>query len=717
MEAAGRWTSLANISTAGTSPTTEQPATHRLHRSLEDIRGHPQNTMGDILDHGSPASGGIPDPTLLDVDSDGQTDAQEIGYIGSSSNITDTIRDNENLTVTPMAVDTGSTSDTSDNPLYLQCRTARRTGHNDKLVSITGDSTFGSCVSSQSPHIGNLPDHAGLNETFHGSRVREGSDTVNQSISVSFDPSKLVCVTCKTGHQILGKKPATVFFSDQNFIASMAGSGNTCLNIVRMEDASLSDLYRLSCEILGNTRLPEGSVLMFGSASYLSRVGSGLYAKDWTSLVSSIEKKFPGIRICPLIPLILTDSPGSLAREISEVAAWLATVYENNPLGLLEPWTAVAVAMESLSVGSVTLPNMDTYKVAMPQSLSELSPLCSLTFCAVSSRPVTLRGLPKDTLCELVRTLIQTVNRDFQSCSNPEEFLVREPMAEEPDTKAQKVILLGASNLGRCADHLKNLGISVIDLTSPGWIATPDNVSALLEKLNSITCSNSDRLVLDLYGNLSYRFRQFDGTVSLPYKSDGRYHLAGDVVACPIAVFKKIVESTSPLFTAKKYCSIVVVPPLPRYLYGGCCRLAGHCSNVSKQDHPGKLLGEVTGLRNCLKQHIAGLGLVNCRVLDTCCVASCTPTADLQTRVSALKEVTAKDHIHFTAEGYANLVQQVLSTRNPPQTTPSHRLDAKKYYWRGFRSTVGAISVAGSARSARGYHKAHRTVHHHPYRR
>jgi hypothetical protein len=101
---------------------------------------------------------------------------------------------------------------------------------------------------------------------------------------------------------------------------------------------------------------------------------------------------------------------------------------------------------------------------------------------------------------------------------------------------------------------------------------------------------------------------------------------------------------------------------------------------VTKQDHAGKLLGEVTGLCNCLKQHIAGLGLANCRVLDTCCVASCIPTADLQTRVSALKEVTAKDHIHFTVEGYANVAKQVLSTRNPPQTTPTQRLDAKKYY-------------------------------------
>jgi hypothetical protein len=202
----------------------------------------------------------------------------------------------------------------------------------------------------------------------------------------------------------LGKKPTTVFFSDQNFIAGMEGANNFCLNIVRMEDASLSDLCRLLVEIFGNIRLPEGSVLMFGSASYLARIGTGVYAKDWLALIANMEKTFLGVRICPLIPLILSDCPGSLACEISEMAAWLAVVYDNNPVGMLEPWTAVAIAKE-LSVGSVTLPNMDTYKVPLPQSLIELSPASSMTFCAVSLRPVTLKGLRKDTLSDLVRTL------------------------------------------------------------------------------------------------------------------------------------------------------------------------------------------------------------------------------------------------------------------------------------------------------------------------
>jgi hypothetical protein len=94
--------------------------------------------------------------------------------------------------------------------------------------------------------------------------------------------------------------------------------------------------------------------------------------------------------VCPLIPLIMTDSTGSLAQEIAELAAWIAIVYDNSPLKMHDTWAAVAIATENLSVGSVALPNMDTYKIPLPQSLGELAPTGSMTFCAVSSHPVTL---------------------------------------------------------------------------------------------------------------------------------------------------------------------------------------------------------------------------------------------------------------------------------------------------------------------------------------
>jgi hypothetical protein len=92
----------------------------------------------------------------------------------------------------------------------------------------------------------------------------------------------------------MGSTPVTIAFSDQNFVANIAGKDGTCFCVIRMEDASLSDLTDLSLEIFGNVRVPEGSVFLYGSASFLSRVGTGAYATDWVSVVSQAEKKMEG---------------------------------------------------------------------------------------------------------------------------------------------------------------------------------------------------------------------------------------------------------------------------------------------------------------------------------------------------------------------------------------------------------------------------------------
>jgi hypothetical protein len=173
-----------------------------------------------------------------------------------------------------------------------------------------------------------LTDHDGLNKTFHGSRIRKGTE---KSISLSFDPNNLVCVSCATEHAIVKTKPVAVFFSDQNFVSLLEGAGQSCPTVVRMKDATLSDLYELSKELFGNVKFPEGSVFLYGSSFYLSRVGTGVYAGDWLSVISHEGGTWPGIRICPLIPLIISDVPGSLAPELSELAAWLEIVYDNQP--------------------------------------------------------------------------------------------------------------------------------------------------------------------------------------------------------------------------------------------------------------------------------------------------------------------------------------------------------------------------------------------------
>ncbi len=79
-------------------------------------------------------------------------------------------------------------------------------------------------------------------------------------------------------------------------------------------------------------------------------------------------------RLCPLIPIILSTCPGLLAREILELAAWLAIVYDNIPLGMHVPWAATVAATEALSVSAVALLSMATDKIPIPASLSEPAP-------------------------------------------------------------------------------------------------------------------------------------------------------------------------------------------------------------------------------------------------------------------------------------------------------------------------------------------------------
>jgi hypothetical protein len=492
-----------------------------------------------------------------------------------------------------------------------------------------------------------------------------------------------------------------------------------------MEDATLPELSNLSAELFGDVRFPEGSVFLYGTASYLSRVGTGIYAKEWLTVIANAERIWPGVRICPLIPLILSDSPGTLSRELSELAAWLAIVYENNPLGMQVLWAAVVAAVETLSTGVTAMPHMDSYKTPLPKNLSDVAQLSSMTFCSVSSHLATLSGLPQDTLCELVRTLISTINRDFQTCSDPENLLPRVTNTVETSSIAQRVILLGGSNLGCCADRLRRLGKHVIDLTVPGWIASPDNISQLVTKVVSLGCSERDTVVADLYGNLAYRFEQFDGSLSLPFRSGGKYHMAGNIVICPSTIFKKMMENTAVVFSAVKNSQLVVIPPLPRYLFTGCCNQTGHSLNLNNVGHSKRLLSDTIGLRNSLKKFVSNLGLLNCRVIDTCCVTDCTATSDIDSRIDALKLVMAKDSVHFLSTGYDNMVNSIVRTcEDTLSAKPVAAKASKTHFWRGFRSVVGSSASTPSSRPSyrgRGHYGRGRgyggTNRHHPYKR
>ena len=71
-----------------------------------------------------------------------------------------------------------------------------------------------------------------------------------------------------------------------------------------MEDSSLDELAEFLCKLFGRGALSAGTVVCVGSGSHLHRTGATIYAQDWNRCNAKIMARFPGICVCPLIPLL-----------------------------------------------------------------------------------------------------------------------------------------------------------------------------------------------------------------------------------------------------------------------------------------------------------------------------------------------------------------------------------------------------------------------------
>ncbi len=104
----------------------------------------------------------------------------------------------------------------------------------------------------------------------------------------------------------------------------------------------------------------------------------------------------------------------------------------------------------------------------------------------------------------------------------------------------------------------------------------------------------------------------------------------------PLSWYSKVFETTVGILTKGKVMARVEVPPLPRYLFAGCCTQVDHSTNVSEPGFAKSLLTEVIGLRNGLKKFVSGLGVPACCVLDSLCITDCPVTANMETKLEAL---------------------------------------------------------------------------------
>ncbi len=179
--------------------------------------------------------------------------------------------------------------------------------------------------------------------------------------------------------------------------------------------------------------------------------------------------------------------------------------------------------------------------------------------------------------------------------------------------KKKNVYIFGGSNMKSVIPLLDIEKFEIVNPTVPGWVPNTANLSQISNTLGS--AAPGSIAILDLLGNVSYRFMQCDGTLALPYKMGGKHHFEGEIITLSQSSLVSILGSIKPsLFDTT--CHLCLLSPLPRHLHDGCCKSTDHCTNVGNEGHAEKILGELNGIRTSCENTLNHFGIKNYSMPD-----------------------------------------------------------------------------------------------------
>ena len=196
--------------------------------------------------------------------------------------------------------------------------------------------------------------------------------------------------------------------------------------------------------------------------------------------------------------------------------------------------------------------------------------------------------------------------------------------------------------------------------------------------------------------------------------------MPGDVVPVADDMLATQVRQVAAALKTLKDTGKIIVPPIPRYMFGGCCNNSSHAQNTQNTTHGQTSLNDHTRQRKTIIQTLADSGCSNFKVLDF--VGTYAPDHLPTTqKLDILRHHTHQDNVHLSPDGYAKLANRIIdealsltskNNTNRKHTSTQRTLTGRS--WRGFISTAG---IGRSSAPAPAYSRHLQRHRHHPYKK
>jgi hypothetical protein len=159
-------------------------------------------------------------------------------------------------------------------------------------------------------------------------------------------------------------------------------------------------------------------------------------------------------------------------------------------------------------------------------------------------------------------------------------------MATNEDAYSKwRFVIVGASHATRMADVMAGLNMVATSLGTASWFPSKKNCEKLAADLQEFLDGlepDPDRKTVVIFSHLDksyFQARAEDGNL-IPHRlHEGAYHIDGDLVAIPSEQLKYLFELLLAVFNTAAGCTRLLLCPIPRYLWRGCCEDDEHGPN------------------------------------------------------------------------------------------------------------------------------------------
>jgi hypothetical protein len=217
----------------------------------------------------------------------------------------------------------------------------------------------------------------------------------------------------------------------------------------------------------------------------------------------------------------------------------------------------------------------------------------------------------------------------------------------------------------RTCDLMTSMKMQAATIGSTSWYATKSNcaklASDLEELLNGLESEEgvSTVVIFNILDKAYFQARGEDGSYIPHRQLEGKYHVYGDLVTIPNEQVKYLFKMMVPIFKAADGVHQLLVTPIPRYLYLGCCDEADHAPNRADEGFVDSILEALDKTKRTLQSLAFKHKLKVMKILNPA-------------KFLAVEHLWESDPVHPTAKGYRLLVDYLVKFANDSCTNNSH---------------------------------------------